>query len=217
MKGSCLLTRRDDLTRQAFREYYESNHAPLGMRHFPFQKYLRNHVLESSSEIDFDVIMESYFDDQVDVGAIDNGDARAIMDQDERKFMRQDMIRSVAVDEQVLSGPPIDIAAPGTQRLMLLLNAKDPATQPSLDGIARPWAKELAGLPGATRVSLDTAKQQVAGYGAFPYAAILSLWLKGESPSVNSFTAPDALKLETCVLTQVDETPAEVLAERFGS
>lgn len=217
MKGSCLLTRRAGMTRQAFREYYESSHAPLGMRYFPFQKYLRNHVLESSSEIDFDVIMESYFSDQVDVAAINNGDVRSIMDIDERAFMTQDMIRSASVDEQVLRGPPIDIAAPGTRRLMLLLNLRDPAIQPSLDEIVRPWATDLACLAGVERVTLDTARQQVAGYGGFPYAAILSLWLEGSIPSVNTLAAPDPLKLETCVLTQVYETPPEELAARYRS
>mgnify|MGYP002682460184 FL=1 len=217
MKSSCLLTRRADMTRQAFREYYECSHAPLGMRYFPFQKYLRNHVLESSSEIDFDVIMESCFSDQVDVAAINHGDVRSIMDRDERTFMTQDLIRSASVDKKVLGGPPIDIAAPGTRRLMLLLNVRDSAIQPSLDEIARPWATDLACLPGVKRVSLDTAKRQVAGYGGFPCAAILSLWLEGSIPSVNALAAPDPLKLETCVLTQVYETPSEELAARYRS
>ena len=108
MKVSCLLTRRDDITRQAFREYYESQHAPLGMRHFPFQKYLRNHVLESSSEIDFDVIMESYFDDQVDVAAIDNGDIRSIM------LSTSTCCSSVAQTTNWRESVPIEPTASGT-------------------------------------------------------------------------------------------------------
>lgn len=217
MKVSCLLTRRDKMTRKAFREYYESQHAPLGMRHFPFQKYLRNHVLESSSEIDFDVIMESYFDDQVDVAAIDNGDVRSIMDKDERMFMTPEMIRSVPVDEQVISGPPIGIAAAGTRRLMLLLKVRDPASKSSIEEVARPWAKEMSRLSGVERVSLDTAKPQIAESGAFPYATILSLWLKDEAPTVDTLAVPAVLKLETTVLTQVYETPPDELTARYGS
>ena len=44
MKSVCLLTRRAGTTREAFRDYYETQHCRLGMKYFPFAKYLRNHV-----------------------------------------------------------------------------------------------------------------------------------------------------------------------------
>ena len=62
MKSLCLLTRRAGTTREAFRDYYETQHCRLGMKYFPFAKYLRNHVVAASVDIDFDCVSEFYFD-----------------------------------------------------------------------------------------------------------------------------------------------------------
>ena len=61
MKSLCLLTRRAGTTREAFRDYYETQHCRLGMKYFPFAKYLRNHVVAASVDIDFDCVSEFYF------------------------------------------------------------------------------------------------------------------------------------------------------------
>lgn len=209
MKSVCLLTRREGTTRQAFREYYETTHAPLGMKYFPFRKYLRNHIIDASGDTDFDVIMECYFDDQINVSGVDAGEVRAIMDVDEKRFMNQRMIRSARVEERVLGGSPIGIAPPGTRRQMLLFSAADPAA-------LNAWGADLTTMPGVARVSLDTAQQQVGNYAGSPYAAILSLWFAGTEGKLVPLTAPAGVKLEATILTAVCETTPEELAARYA-
>lgn len=215
MKSSCLLTRREGTTRQAFHAYYESAHAPLGMKYFPFKKYLRNHVVAASGDINFDVIMECYFNDQVNVSGVDAGDVRTIMDVDERHFMNQRMIRSARVEERVLSGPAIGIAAPGTRRQMLLLNPTDPDI-PIMSSAFYTWGGDLAAIPGILSVSLDTVQQQEGNHVVFPYTAILSLWFAGTDDRFIPLTAPSGIKLEAAVLTDVCETTPAELAARYA-
>ena len=63
-------------TREAYRNDHQNHHATLGMFQLPFQKYLQNYVLETSADIDFDVIMKSYFGDGTGIGAIRSGGLR---------------------------------------------------------------------------------------------------------------------------------------------
>lgn len=209
MKSVCLLTRREGTTRQAFREYYETTHAPLGMKYFPFRKYLRNHIIDASGDTDFDVIMECYFDDQINVSGVDAGEVRAIMDVDEKRFMNQHMIRSARVEERVLGGPPIGIAPPGTRRQMLLFSAADPT---ALDA----WGADLTTMPGVARVSLDTAQQQAGNYAGFPYVAVLSLWFAESRDTILPLTPPPRMQLEMSCLTAVCETTPEELSARYA-
>lgn len=209
MKSLCLLTRREGTTRQAFREYYETTHAPLGMKYFPFRKYLRNHIIDASGDTDFDVVMECYFDDQTNVSGVDAGEVRAIMDVDEKRFMNQPMIRSARVEERVLGGSPIGIAPPGTRRQMLLLSTAAPA---ALDA----WGADLATMPGIARVSLDTAQQQKGNYAGFPYAAVLSLWFAEARDTILPLTPPPGIHPEISLLTDVCETTPEELAARYA-
>ncbi|QDQ97454.1 EthD domain-containing protein [Tomitella fengzijianii] len=71
-KAIALLTRRADLTREQFIEYYETRHAPLITSLLPpFREYRRN-FLEHDDRLagpdapaaDFDVVSEFVFDDR---------------------------------------------------------------------------------------------------------------------------------------------------------
>ena len=56
MKTVGLMPRRPDTTRAAFRTHYETRHAPLALGKFPFEKYIRNHIVSSDPDpIGFDV------------------------------------------------------------------------------------------------------------------------------------------------------------------
>ena len=87
MKVVTLIQRKPGTTRAAFKDYYEKNHAPLGSRYFPFDKYVRNH-LDSSEPADapFDVYMEAFLDRTKAMGLL-TGDVLKIFDEDEARFM----------------------------------------------------------------------------------------------------------------------------------
>src|SRR5262245_46715140 len=64
IKIMLLVSRRPDVSREAFRRYYEEHHAPLAAAHLPFLvRYVRNYVVdEFRSDLDCDCVTEFWFD-----------------------------------------------------------------------------------------------------------------------------------------------------------
>jgi hypothetical protein len=216
MKSVCLLTHRADTTRAAFRDYYETRHCVLGMRHFPFEKYLRNHIVESSREIDFDCVSEFYFGPRGTGAEIMSGAVGEIMRADERNFMDQSLIRPASALEQILAGPARDIAAPGSRRRMLMLNPADAAAGEAFFTAVAAWGLSLGAHDAVARVSMDRATPFAPGANAFPFAAILSLWLADGADVVLPATPP-GIRLEVVLLTDVCESPREQIDALYGT
>lgn len=214
MKSICLLSRKPGTTREAFREYYENNHAPLGSRYFPFTKYVRNHLLASTEPLDFDVITEFFFDGSTDIGGVHSGRVREILDADERKFMDQRLIRPASAEEAVLVGPPRDITPGGRRRQILLLDrqCEDTAFRAAVAG----WGQALAGNHSLARVSIDyTVPHIPEGEQCFPWAAMLSLWLDDASETATRLEPPQGVALAVDLLAEVCESPPETLASLY--
>lgn len=209
-----MLSQRPGSTRAAFRDYYENSHSRLGSRYFPFAKYVRNHLLESSRETDFDVLTEFYFADNAAPGALMAGPVGEIMSIDERKFMNQSLIRSALVHESLLAGPPRNIAAPGVRRQMLMLNPDGCEDADFVAALSR-WGASLANLPGIARVSLDIVDPQWAGAPSrFPWRAVLSLWLSDEA-GAPAIPPPSGVRCDDRLLVDVCESTPELLAQLY--
>ena len=216
MKSLCLLTRRAGTTREAFRDYYETQHCRLGMKYFPFAKYLRNHVVAASVDIDFDCVSEFYFDagrGGADLMATSVGD---ILRADERKFMDQGLIRPAVAEESILAGPPRDVAAPGTQRQLLMLDPADGAADADFFAALRDWGLALGAAPGMLRVSLDRATPFAPGAGGFPWRAMLSLWLAPGATPVPILAPPAMLALGVALLVDACESPPELIRALYA-
>ncbi|HAN68944.1 MAG TPA: hypothetical protein DCQ70_10675 [Halieaceae bacterium] len=214
MKSICLLSRLPGTSPEAFRDYYENNHSRLGSRYFPFAKYVRNHVISASPAVDFDVITEFFFDPDLDVAGVHSGRVREILDADERRFMEQRLIRPAGAEESLLAGPPRDVEAPGRLRQILLLNPIAGAGGNFVDSVTA-WGKQLADHQQVLRVTLDSASAQPpGGANAFPYEALLSLWLEDGRP-VQPGEPPAGVELTVNLLTEVCESPPELLRELY--
>lgn len=214
MKSVCLLTRKPGTTREAFRDYYETRHALLGSRYFPFAKYVRNHLLASSTPVDFDVITEFFFDDGVNVADLHSGRVREILDQDEREFMDQRLIRPAGAEELLLAGPPRDIAPAGRRRQMLLLNSDSDETV--FRAAVAGWGEAMASDHHLPRVSVDyTSPQFPDGEQRFPWQAILSLWLDDTGESVSELEAPPGVTLSVSLVAEVCESRPEQLKSLY--
>jgi len=214
MKSVCLLSHRPDSTREAFRDYYENHHSRLGSRYFPFSKYVRNHVLSSVGEPDFDVLTEFFFEDGVDVGAVHSGRVREILDADERQFMDQRLIRPASAQELLLSGSARDVAPAGTRRQLLMLNQSGDAA--GFRDAVNSWGRQLAEEGHLSRVSVDyTQAHAPAGEVRFPFDAVLSLWLQENGKALSGLQAPAAVELKAHVLTEVCESTPELLQELY--
>ena len=214
MKSVCLLSRKPGTTREAFREYYENRHAPLGSRYFPFAKYVRNHLLASDEPVDFDVITEFFFDDSTDVAGVHSGRVREILDADERAFMDQRLIRPASAEELILVGPARDVTPAGRRRQILLLERQgdDTAFRSAIAG----WAQALADSHGLSRISVDyTTPHYPEGEQRFPWAAMLSLWLDDASEAITRLEPPPGVELSVDLLAEVCESPPETLASLY--
>lgn len=216
MKSVCLLSRRTGTTREAFRDYYETQHCRLGMKYFPFAKYLRNHVLEASTDIDFDCVSEFYFDPGRGGGDLMATPVGDILRADERKFMDQGLIRPAVAEESILAGPPRDVAAPGTQRQILMLDPAAGTTDEAFAAALRDWGLALGAAPGVTRVSLDRTTAFAPGAGGFPWRALLSLWLAPGAAPVPIAPPPAPLGLGVALLADVCESPPELIRALYG-
>lgn len=111
-KCIALLKRRPDLTREAFIDYYEKQHAPLIRRLLPgIVDYRRNYVelegaflFPGATPIDFDVITEIWLADRESydrftAAAAQEDIARQIA-QDEENFLNRAATRMMVVDER---------------------------------------------------------------------------------------------------------------------
>lgn len=210
MKSISLLTRRDDLSPSAFKRYYEDIHCWLGMQHFPFIRYTRNHVASESAALDFDCLSEFGMDLRFQGGDMMRSRSRALMVDDELKFMNPERIRVATVREQTLLGIADDVM--GCPRYLLLFQRADAdleGYQTALEQAVKEW---LARLSGVRHASLDL---RVANAGSeFPYDALL--WLTMGDENTAALPQQDELPgLLAVTAVTTHATPEATLRENF--
>jgi uncharacterized protein (TIGR02118 family) len=215
MKSVCLISRRPDLSREAFRDYYETRHAFLGMKHFAFRRYLRNHVVASTpAEVDFDCLSEFWQDDLAGAYETLAGPIGEVVREDERRFTDRPRIRAAASVETLVAGPERGIERGVVHRQALLLVREPGLAAMDLTRAARSWGERLAReLPGVERVTLDEITR-FEGDALFPYDAILFLWLADGAPGVTRLAPPAGVTLAAVVTVDSIESPPELLAAR---
>lgn len=166
MKSICALVHREDLDRAAFQHHYETRHAPLAISHFPFRRYVRNHLLDGA-DIGYDTISEFWADDIEAVAGLMNGPVGDIMRADEERFMNRERNAPAGAEEHVLS-PGAPALGDGTRIAMLVDWDGDEAT-----GKARAlaWARDCASAMAG--VSIDF----VTSWRTPPFPARAVLWM----------------------------------------
>ena len=211
-KSVALLSRRTDVSRDYFQDYYESRHAPLASSHFPFTKYVRNHLL-SLPDIGFDTVSEFWSDDYGAIAELMGSAVGDMMREDERRFMDQSMIRSALSTECLVLGPVRHVEwAPRSRVAVLVGRGGDLGDDVFVERL-KAYGHTLATEAGeqVTRVTLDVF-QTFPGM-TFPYAAILWLWLKDERQPPLAAGPSAGIDVQGVVLTRSCETPPEVMAE----
>jgi hypothetical protein len=125
MKMIVLFRRKQDLTPAQFREYYETRHAPMAMKLFPYLRdYRRNYIRHdlvhkraapegTAGQLDFDVITEIVFSSESDyqrmVRDMTDPAVREQVVEDEKKFLDRTATVVFLVDE---AGAPLAPATP---------------------------------------------------------------------------------------------------------
>lgn len=107
-----LIKAREGMSREAFKDYYETVHVPLALHLFPMiKKYKRNYVKdlkdvkhpESLSKMEFDVVTEIYFEGEAEYAAFlrrsADPDVSNVLRADRAKFIRKNAVFGFMVDE----------------------------------------------------------------------------------------------------------------------
>ncbi len=179
MKSIALLPRMPGTTRAAFQDYYEKNHAPLAIEHFPFTKYVRNHLtLGTDSDIGFDTIGEFWCADMAKIAALMAGEVGTLMRADERKFMDPPRLRAGSAAEYLVHGAPRALDQ-GLKKTALLIVREASLDRASFEDVVMRWAARLE----AKRVTVDFVTPWDGP--AWPCEAIVWLWQGlGEAPAL---------------------------------
>ena len=111
LKQITLLKRKPGLSMEAFIDYYENHHARMGERFLRRarryqRRYVRpevNPITGEAVELDFDVVMELWWDSRADFEAtmaeISGGEAHALMVEDEERLFASHDHRTFTVEE----------------------------------------------------------------------------------------------------------------------
>jgi len=199
--------RRPELTRDAFRDYYEARHAPLAIQHVRFTKYVRNHLI-APSDAEFDVVSEFWLVDPKEAIELDKSPAGEILRADADKFVGQTRFRAIA-EESLLAGPPRRYETGRVQKYALLLNRRAYAAEADFIADARDWGRRLAQGATAKRVTIDVVKPFPGG--RFPANAILWLWLDRAFDVGVADTPPKSIEVVRILTLDAYETPRDKL------
>ena len=118
VKVMLFVKRRDGLTREEFRDRYESGHVPLAIAELEhLRHYRRNFVrpVRGLPEPDFDVVTEFWFenwDAWKATSAYAMGETGATLAEDEAVFMDRSTMRYVVVEEHVSDVDAVRAATP---------------------------------------------------------------------------------------------------------
>lgn len=193
IKSIAFMPRRRDLSRAAFRDYYETQHVTLALRHFTFGRYIRNHLADDQ-EPGFDCLSEFWHPDPTVVAPLMAGPVGDIMRADERAFTDQSNIRAALAEEIPLTTPKPD-TKPGSVKTILLLQGDNRETL--IDA-----AKDAASHR-ASRMTLDL----LSPFDDRPIPCNALLMACGNEPL--PFSPPSGWSISYRLATCPNETPIE--------
>lgn len=205
MKTLSLIYRRPDLSQQAFRDYYENTHCWLAMRHFPFARYERNHVM--SGNVEFDCM--SVFELDADLSGHDlmTSGSRKLVMQDELEFMDPEKIQVFPFHEVWLDLAEAEAHHQGERSQWLVFLKTQGATRESVESTLKEWLNKYSGSIHDANIKF----LQSAGITALQADAILWVDQSAAGAAVLS-ECPFATKV---VGVQSFSTPVDDLRQRF--
>ncbi|HTJ64199.1 MAG TPA: EthD domain-containing protein [Alphaproteobacteria bacterium] len=207
-KAVALITRRPDMSREQFLEYYANNHVKLVWRVFPWTADYRRNFIDLSQSIlapgiatpDFDSITEMWFHDRSGYDRMLNAHAEPGLDQtmkaDEGRFMDRTKTRFFIADEYGATDAGSAENAPGF-KVMALLGKKPglskgefvdyyenhhvPLIRGMFDGIVE-YRRSYIDLDGAIMAD---------GVAAPDFDVVTELWFKDRSGYEAMLKGPD--------------------------
>ncbi len=216
MKNVILVNRLDGMSRDAYRDHYETVHAPLGAKYFHFHKYVRSHVVESETDdVEFDCYGEFWpAASAAETAEVLKGPVAQIMVDDRALFMSTRRTGG-NVEEVLLAGAPRGIDPLRTRREILLLRRRPEASRDDYDAALRAIAEDLVVAGRAKRVILDRPVAGGPGLGNIQADGILQIWPTGTAAVLRGLSH-STFDSFGWVATESYETPPEQLHASFG-
>ncbi len=203
MKTIALFRRRPELTREQFRDYYETTHAPLAARHAPFTKYARSHLV-STDDVGFDALTEFWRDTPVPAPS----PVKSATQEDGDRFIGNVRLYATA-EERLIAGAPREFEPGPVRRYALMLTRPPDIAEAAFITFVNNWALRLFAGNSLTRVTLDIVHPFPGG--TFPADAIVSLWPNERFDDNSLGAAPAVIALAGILTLDMYETPREML------
>ncbi len=204
MKTVGFMPKRPDISRAAFREHYETRHAPLALKFYPFRKYVRNHVVASDPDpVGFDCLSEFWVDDVAEIHRLMASEVGDTMREDERRFTNQEKIGPGIAEETHVAGPPRVVDDSFVNKEILLLRRAPGLSPEDFAAAAVAWGQELAASSGGrvTRVTFD-AVTPFEGRQFPPCDGILYGWITGEGGALYDAKPPAGIEIYGRIRTE---------------
>ncbi|MDB5396067.1 MAG: hypothetical protein JWM91_3573 [Rhodospirillales bacterium] len=208
MKTIGLMPKRPDISRTAFREHYEDRHAPLALGKFPFEKYVRNHVVVSDPDpVGFDCLSEFWVENLAEIYRIMAGPIGDIMREDELRFTDQPNIGPAVAHEIHVAGPPRIVDDGISHKEILLIRPAPGILNKAFVDSAVQWGTALAdGADGRLqRVTMDTL-MPFEGRPFPDFQALLYGWIAGQGGELYEAAPPDTIEIYGRLKTEGVET-----------
>lgn len=100
IKMVIFVPRKEDMTHEEFREYYEDHHAPLAEDMPDLQKYVVDFPTDPG-KAEYDALAELYFEDVADLGASFESEVGQEVQADAANFIDQENQKTMIVEEMV--------------------------------------------------------------------------------------------------------------------
>ncbi|MGD9598229.1 MAG: EthD domain-containing protein [Steroidobacteraceae bacterium] len=208
--------RRADLSRCAFRDYYETQHVPLALRYIRvFTKYVRNYVVHGEpQEPRYDCLGEFWFDGPDAIAGIRAWLASPegqVLHDDEARFMDRARMSSCAVGERLLFGPARAVEPGMTRKHGLAVRRMTSVPPAVFEARMIGFGEELVrrNEHSIVRATLDLAVDPPAG--DLPLHALISLWPVAPDATLDIPAIDAAIGNLTSLTFDAYETPPGAL------
>ena len=200
LKQLSIFRRREDLSQEAFRDYWRNRHPEVVTRLPGIRRYVQNHVTAVlRGEPAWDGIAEVWFDDiesmRANVGSQVLADIRA----DEANFIAADSMVSIVTAEHTF----VDGSSDREMCKVLALVKRGPGL--AAEQFQGEWRRgvgpQVADLPGVRRYVQDHCRLGIYRAGRAPaFDGMASLW----------YEEPFSLAEEGCQIVALEETLTDV-------
>ena len=195
LKQLSIFRRREDLSQEAFRDYWRNRHPEVVTRLPGIRRYVQNHVTAVlRGDPGWDGIAEVWFDDIESMRANAGSPVLADIRADEANFIAAGSMVSIVTAEHAF----VDDSA-GDVRKVLALVKRSPDL--SAEQFQREWrcgvGPQVADLPGVRRYVQDHCRLGIYRAGREPaFDGVASLW----------YAEPFSLAEEGCRIVALEET-----------